>query len=140
MTTLSTHRPSSTSVRHRWVPAVGALAGAAFAVKYGMMMSAGDAAPDSAYAVLWFAGTGLGVVAGIGLGLRRRALWQRPAVAVVASVLLLAWILGVGEVLEPVAEQLGHSTDEAVEFPLGVLGVVLLAASYLGFRHDQDAG
>jgi hypothetical protein len=139
MTTLSTHRPSSVAVRHRWVPAVGALAGAALAVKYGLMMSSGDGAPDSTYAFLWFAGTILGAVAGIGLGLRRHPVWQRLVVALVAPLLVLAWIMGVGEVLEPVAADLGHTADEAVEFPLGVLGVVLLAAAYVGFRHDQNA-
>lgn len=127
----------STTPRHTWVPVVGALAGAAFAGKYALMMSAGSAASDNAYAVLWFAGTALGAVAGVGLGLRRPDLWQRIAVGVAAPVLVLAWIMGIGEVLEPVAAGMGHTADQATEFPLGVLGVVLLGAAFLGYRHDQ---
>ena len=126
-----------TTPRHTWVPVVGALAGASFAAKYALMMSAGPTASDNAYAVLWIAGTVLGAVAGVGLGLRRRAVWERVVVAVAAPALVLAWIMGLGEILEPLATSIGHTTDEAIEFPLGLLGLVLLAASYVGYRHDQ---
>lgn len=137
MTTIST-RQSTTTRRHSWVPAVGGLSGAAFVLVCALVLGFHDEFPDGPLIVMYDLAILTGVAAGIGLGLRRRALGARIAVAVAAPVLVVAWILGLGEVVEPLVAVFSDQQYVQDEVPPGLLGVVLLAASYIGFRHDQN--
>jgi hypothetical protein len=137
MTTISTSQSAATDRRHRWVPTVGALSGLAFVVDTAIVVGWHD--PDGALFVLYDFAILLGVIAGVGLGLRRTALWARIAVAVAAPILVVAWIMGLGEVVEPLVAQFSDKQYVQDEIPPGLLGLVLLAASYVGFRNDQDA-
>lgn len=128
----------ATSVRHPWVPAVGALAGAALTVKAALIIGSGGAVGDQPMAVLYLAGIAVSLAAAVGLGLRRRPVWQRIVLAVAAPLLLVAWIIGLGEVLNPVAELFSDEAYVGDELPVGVAGLALLGASYLGYRTDQS--
>lgn len=132
-----TSTASSTSVRHAWVPTAGALAGAALTAKAALIIGSSGSISEGPMAVLYLAGLAVGLVAAIGLGLRRGKVWQRIAVAVVASLLLVFWILGLGEVLNPVAELFSNEAYVGDELPVGVAGVVMLAAAYVGYRSDE---
>lgn len=129
--------PTRTSVRHPWVPAVGALAGAALATKAALIIGSGNAVGDTPMAVLYLAGNAVALVAAVGLGLRRRRLWQRIVVGVAAPLLFAAWILSLGEILNPVSELFSDAAHVGDELPVGVVGLALLAASYVGYRADQ---
>ena len=139
MTTVSTQQPSTTPRRHPWVPIVGALGGAAFVLDCAFVLAFDNTFPDAPLIVMYDVAILLGVISGVGLGLRRTALWARIAVAVGAPLLVLAWIVGLGEVVEPLVAMFSDKQYVQDEVPPGLLGVVLLAASYVGFRHDQRA-
>ena len=130
---------SSTVSRHRWVPAVGALAGLALTVKAGLIIGTGDAIAEQPMAILYLSGIAVGVASAIGFGLRRSRLALRLAVAVGAPLLLVAWIMGLGEVVEPLFHLVSDAQYVRDEGPIGLLGVTLLAAAYVGYSHDQRA-
>lgn len=127
-----------TTTRHAWVPAVGALAGTALTVKAALIIGSGNGVGDQPMAVLYLAGIAVGIVAAVGLGLRRRPLWQRIVVGVAAPLLLVLWILGLGEVLNPIAELFSNEAYVGDELPVGVAGLVLLATSLIGYRADES--
>jgi len=130
---------SPATARHRWVPAVGALAGLALTVKAGLIIGTGDAIAEQPMAILYLTGLGVGAAAAIGLGLRRNKLALRIATAVLAPLLLIAWIMGLGEVVEPLFQLFSDAQYVRDEGPIGLLGVVLLAAAYVGYARDQRA-
>jgi hypothetical protein len=135
-TTISTRRP--TAARHSWVPAVGALSGATFVLVCALVLGFHNDFPDGPLVVMYDLAILTGVAAGIGLGLRRTALWARIVVAVAAPLLVLAWIVGLGEIVEPLVAVFSDQQYVQDEVPPGLLGVVLLAASYVGIRRDQS--
>ena len=126
------------TARHTWVPAVAALSGTAFVLDSALVVGFHDPFPDGPMFAMYDVAILLGVVAGIGLGLRRGPRWARITVAVAAPLLVLAWILGLGEILEPAISRFSDRPEVQDELPVGVLGLVLLAAAYLGYRHDQQ--
>lgn len=130
---------SSTGARHRWVPVAGALAGLALTVKAGLIIGSGNAVADQPMAILYLFGVAVGVSAAVGLGLRRRPLALRIATAVVAPLLLIAWIIGLGEIVEPLFAMVKDTAYVRDEGPVGLLGLFLLAASYVGYSRDQRA-
>lgn len=130
---------SPTVVRHRWVPAVGALAGLTLTAKAALIIGSGNAIAEPPLAVLYLAGLAIGVAAAIGFGLRRRPLALRIATAVVAPLLLVAWIMSLGELVEPLFGLVDDAQYVRDEGPIGLLGVFLLAAAYVGYSHDQRA-
>jgi hypothetical protein len=139
MTTISTSQSATTDRRHRWVPTVGALSGVAFVLDTIMVVGWHDRLPDGPLFVLYDFGILFGVIAGVGLGLRRTARWARITVAVAAPILVVAWIMALGEIVEPLVAQFSDKVYVQDEIPPGLLGLVLLAASYVGFRNDQNA-
>jgi hypothetical protein len=130
---------SPTSTRHRWVPAVGALAGLTLTVKAGLIIGTGDDVADQPMAILYLTGIVVGVAAAVGFGLRRSPLALRIATAIVAPLLLVAWIMGLGEVVEPLFGMVNDAQYVRDEGPIGLLGLVLLTASFVGYSRDQRA-
>ena len=125
---------------HAWVPYVAALAGAAYLLKTVLAVTTEDGVDAGpVYAVLYFAGLALGLAAAIGTGLRRDRIAARVGVALGLSVLLVAWVMGLGEVLEPVVGVVSDAKSVQDEIPIGVAGAVLLVLGYLGFSRDQAA-
>ena len=121
------------------MPAVGALAGLTLTVKASLIIGTGNAIAEQPMAVLYLSGLALGVAAAVGFGLRRSPLALRIATAVVAPLLLIAWIMGLGEVVEPLFGLVNDAQYVRDEGPIGLLGVVLLAAAYVGYSYDQRA-
>lgn len=126
-----------TAARHRWVPAVGAFAGMTLTVKAGLIIGTGNAVAEQPMAILYLGGLALGVVAAVGLGLRRRPIALRIATAVVAPLLLVAWIVGLGEAVEPLFGMVSDAQHVRDEGPIGLLGVLLMVAAYVGHSRDQ---
>lgn len=121
--------------RHPWVPVVAVLAGTALLVKGLVSAVQGDAAPDTAMAVLYLGGLLLGVTAAVGAGLRRGG-WSGAALGAGLAVLLVAWIMGLGESLEAV---IGTVTDDRAaqeELPIALAGVVVLALAWVARQRD----
>jgi hypothetical protein len=127
---------TTTPARHRWVPYVGAAAGAALLLKAALIVGSGNAAADGPMAVLYLLGVLLGVVAAVGAGLRRDGLGARIATAVVGVLGLLLWITAVGDALKPLAALVSDAEHVQVETPIAVAGAVLLALSWWGFTQD----
>lgn len=132
-------RTRPTSARHRWVPAVGALAGLVLTVKAALIMATRNGIAEQPMAILYLTGLAVGVVAAVGFGLRRRPLALRIVTAVVAPLLLVAWIMALGEAVEPLFGMVSDTHYVRDEGPIGLLGLFLLAAAYVGYSRDQRA-
>ena len=111
---------------HRWVPYVTVAAGAAYVLKVALIWGSDDTASDAVVGALYLGGLVLGIAAGIGTGLRQRR-GRRAVVAVALPVLLVVWVMGLGDVLKPVFGAFSDAGHVAVEGPLLLLGLVLLA-------------
>jgi hypothetical protein len=57
---------------------------------------------------------------------------------VAAPLLLIMLILGLGEVLNQVAELFSDEAYVVDELQIGVVGLALLAASHVGYRGDES--
>lgn len=126
--------------RHTWVPYVAALAGAALTLKVTLILATGDGGPDWPYAVLYLGGLVLGIAAAVGAGLRQRGALRRGAVGLGGVLLLVAWIMGLGEVLEPVVALVSDTTYVQEEVPILVAGLVLLGLAFAARSRDLRAG
>lgn len=126
--------------RHTWVPWVAALAGAAYTLKVTLILASGEGGlPDWPYAVLYLSGLALGLAAAVGAGLRQRGVPRSLAVGAGSAVLLVAWIMGLGEVLEPVVAVVSDQTYVQEEVPILVAGLVLLALAWMARARDLRA-
>lgn len=135
MTTTETARPT-TARRHTWVPYVAAAAGACLLLKAVLIIGSGNAVGDGPMAVLYLLGLLLGVVAAIGAGLRRDRVGLRIAVAAGGVVLLLLWIMGLGDALKPLVGAVSDAEHVKNEVPVGLAGLALLGLAWLGFSRD----
>lgn len=129
---------TTTAARHTWVPYVAAAAGTALLVKGSLGAWRGESTPDTAMAVLYLGGLLLGVVAAAGVGLRQRGLLRGLAVGGGVAAALVLWIIGLGEVLEPVVGVLTDVRHTQEEVPVAVAGLGLLLLAWL--TRERDAG
>lgn len=129
----------TTAPRHTWVPWVAALAGAAYTLKVTLILASGNGGPDWPYAVLYLVGLALGVTAAVGAGLRQRGVLRQVGVALGGTVLLATWIMGLGEVLEPVVGLVSDTTYVQEEVPILVAGLVLLVLAWFARSRDLRA-
>lgn len=125
--------------RHTWVPWVAALAGAALTLKIALIAAAGDGMSDTPFAILYLGGLALGLAASVGVGLRQRGALRSLGLGLGSAVLLLAWIMGLGEVLEPLIGLVTSSTTAQEEGPILVAGLVLLGLAWRGRARDLQA-
>lgn len=126
--------------RHTWVPYIAGLAGAALLIKATLIIAGNPSSDaDGIFAVLYLSGIALAVAAAIGTGLRRRGVGARIGVAIGLSVLVIAWIMGLGDLLKPVIGVFSDAQRVKDEVPIGIAGVVLLTLAYLGYSRDQKA-
>lgn len=113
-------------MKHNWVPYVAVAAGTAYVLKVALIWGSGDTASTTVVGALYVAGLLLGIAAAVGAGLRQRR-GRRAIVGAGLAGLLVAWVTGLGDNLQPVFELFSDKEYVAVEGPLGVLGVVLIA-------------
>lgn len=137
MTQQTIDRTGTTTVRHGWVPVVGALAGAALTVKAGLIIASGDEVSDTSMGVLYVGGLLLGAAAAVGVGLRRHRTWARWATAVGLCLLLVQWVVGLSDALKPVFGAFSDAQHVKDEGGILVLGVVLLGLSLVARAKDQ---
>lgn len=127
MTTTPTNQAplETTRGRHSWVPYITLAAGAVLllAALVNIASEARVAAPVDA--VLHLGGIALALAAAIGTGLRRRR-GRRTLTAIGLTLLLLAWIVSVGDLLTPVFELISEQEYVNDEGPFALLGLVLL--------------
>ena len=122
--------------RHTWVPWVAALAGTAFTLKVLLIAAAGDGISDTPFAVLYVTGLALGLVACVGVGLRQRGALRSVGLGLGSAVLLVMWIMGLGDVLKPVIGLVTDSTTAKDEVPILIAGLALLALAWLARARD----
>jgi hypothetical protein len=122
--------------RHTWVPYVAGLAGTLLLVKGLLAAVDGQAAPDVVFAVLYLSGIALGVVAAVGAGLRRGG-WPGAGLGAGLAVLLVLWIMGLGESLEAVVRALTDDRAVQEEVPIAVAGAVVLLLAWRAWDRDN---
>jgi hypothetical protein len=81
---------------------------------------------DTAAVILFFGGNLLALAAAITTGLRARRGW-RALTAIGLSVLVIAWVMGLGDLTEPLFEAFKDEDYVGDAGPLGILGAALLA-------------
>lgn len=124
--------------RHTWVPYVAATGGTVFFVKGVLAAWRGDELSDAVFGVLYLGGIALCVAALVGVGLRQPTRGRRVALAIGLPVLFVLWVMGLGEVLEPVVGLVSDSEELAVEAPIALAGLAVLVAAWLTWDRDQQ--
>jgi hypothetical protein len=123
---------------HTWVPYAAAAAGALLLIEGVLVVASSDRISNSPMVVMYFGGIIAALTAAVGLGLRRRSVWARVGVAFGASLLLVAWFIGLGAILNPVIEVFSDAKYVRDEVPIAFAGVVLLAIAGRAFLNDTD--
>lgn len=123
------------TARHAWVPFVAAGAGAVLALKAVLVMATDDAAP-AAMGVLYLLGLLLGLVASVGAGLRQRGWVRGLGIGLGSAVLLVMWIMGVGDLLKPAVGLVTDYQHAKNEVPILLAGSVLLGLAWLARARD----
>lgn len=140
MTTTPTTTAPTTARRHTWVPMVAALSGAAYVFKVSLILATDNRISEGPMAVLYLGGLALGLAAAVGAGLRQRGVLRSLAVGAGSAVLLIAWIMGLGEVLEPALAAVSDAQHVQDEVPILVAGLVLLVLAWRARSRDVQAG
>jgi hypothetical protein len=108
----------------KWVPYAAVVSGASFLLSSVIVFATdGDEPPVSV--ALYFAGIALAIATGVGFGLTRRR-GRRALVAVGSAVLVVAWVMGLGDLLTPVFELFSDKEYVGDEGPSVVIGALLL--------------
>lgn len=119
--------------RHTWVPYVAAAAGISLIVKGTLIIASGNTVSDVAMGGLYLGGLALGLVAAVGAGLRQRG-WLRGLAVGLGSVLVLVqWILGLGDAFKPLIGVFTDAQHVKAELPVVAAGLVLVLLA-LGAR------
>lgn len=118
-----------------WVPYVAITAGAVLLTKAVIVIGSDDEVLTDVTAWMYLAGLLLAAAAAVGYALGRER--RRTLVGVGLVLAIVAWVIGVGDLLTPVFEVFSDSDYLGDEGPIGVLGAVLLA---LGARGKLGAG
>ena len=108
-----------------WVPYVAIAAGAVLLVKAVIVISSDDEVLTDTTAWMYLAGVILALVAAVGYALGRTR--HRTLVGVGVVLAMVAWLIGVGDLLTPAYELFSDSDYFGDEAPIAILGLVLLA-------------
>ena len=111
-------------MNNRWFPYVAIAAGAVLLVKAVIVISSDDEVLTDSTAWMYLIGLLLAVAAAVGYALSRQR--HRALVGVGLVLAIVAWVIGVGDLLTPVFEVFSDSEYLGDEGPIGLLGVVLL--------------
>jgi hypothetical protein len=112
-----------------WVPYVAVAAGATLLLKAVLVIGTEDA-DTPITPLLYLAGLLLALAAAIGFGLSRRR--HRALIAIGSSLLVVLWVMGIGDLLTPVFEAIKDEEYVGDEGPIALLGLILLALGVLG--------
>ena len=108
-----------------WVPYVAIAAGAVLLVQSVIVISSNDEVLTDATAWMYLAGALLAVAAAVGYAVGRER--HRTLAGVGLVLAIVAWLIGVGDLLTPVYELVSDSDNFGDEAPIAILGLVLLA-------------
>ena len=111
-------------MNNRWFPYVAIAAGAVLLVKAVIVISSDDEVLTDSTAWMYLIGLLLAVAAAVGYALSRQR--HRALVGAGLVLAIVAWVIGVGDLLTPVFELFSDSEYLSDEGPIGLLGVVLL--------------
>ena len=89
--------------------------------------------------MLYLLGLLLGLAAAVGAGLRQPGRARSVAVGLGGAVLLVLWIMGLGEVVEPAVAAVTADEHAPVEAPILLAGLVLLALAWRARTRDLQA-
>lgn len=125
-------------MKHNWVPYAAIAAGTIFFAETVDIFVEGGDKHLGLMVPFWMLAIALSLAAAIGTGLRSRP-GRRILVGAGLSVLVVAWIMGLGDLTGPVFESVfGHHEYVNDEGPIGLLGVVLLALGAHAKLNDRD--
>jgi drug/metabolite transporter (DMT)-like permease len=123
-------------MKHNWVPYAAIAAGTILLVKAVIVISSDDEVLTDVTAWMYLAGLLLAVAAAVGYALNRER--RRALIGVGLVLAIVAWVIGVGDLLTPVFEIFSDSDYLGDEGPIGLLGVVLLALGARGKLAGRD--
>ena len=130
--TVTPTTPAAPTTRTQWPAYLSVVAGGVLLLKAGLIIgSGGDQLGVTGF--LYLGGLLLALVAVIGLALRAPGRW-RFAAAPAAALLLVAWVIGLGDTTAPLFEAIKDEPYVGDEAPIGVLGGVLVAVGLWGAR------
>lgn len=121
---------------HTWVPYVAVAAGVCLVAKGVLIIASGNAVADAPMAALYLGGLLLGLVAAVGAGLRQRGLLRSIAVGGGSALLLIAWIMGLGDALKPLVATMSSAEHVQAEVPVVIGGLVLVLLALRARAHD----
>lgn len=111
----------------KWVPYTAVAAGTAILISSAITFATDGDEPAVSVA-LYLGGIALAIAAAIGFGLSRDGgRGRRALVAVGGTVLVVAWVMGLGDLLTPLVEVFSKKAYYGDEIPGDVLALVLLA-------------
>ncbi|HUR13481.1 MAG TPA: hypothetical protein VM097_03190 [Mycobacteriales bacterium] len=120
----------------KWVPYLSVTAGASLLISSSITFATEGDEPAVAVA-LYLLGVALAVAAAVGFGLTRQS--GRAVVAVIAPLLVVAWVMGIGDLLTPVFELFSKKEYVGDEGPILLLGLVLLGlGARAGMSRDAE--
>ncbi len=113
-----------TTTRYGWVPFVAIASGAGFLLMSALVFATKDDI-DAPAAAIYLASILLALAAAIGQGLRSKQ-GRRALVGVGLCLAVVAWVMGVGDLLTPLFEQLSDKEYVSDQGPIALLGLVLV--------------
>jgi hypothetical protein len=123
-------------MNNRWVPYVAIAAGAVLLVQSVIVISSNDEVLTDATAWMYLAGVLLAVAAAVGYAVGRTR--HRTLVGIGLVVAIVAWLIGVGDLLTPAYELFSDSDNFGDEAPIAILGLVLLALGARAKLSDRE--
>jgi hypothetical protein len=122
--------------RYTWVPYVAAAAGASLITKGTLIIASGNTISDGPMGVLYLGGLAFGLVAAVGAGLRQRGWLRSLAVDLGSALLLVVWIMGLGDAIKPAVGVFSGAEYVQVEVPVVAAGLVLVLLALRARAHD----
>ena len=120
----------TTITRHSWVP-YAAIASGAGLLLMSVLVFATEDDIDTPAVVLYLGSLLLALAAAVGQGIRVGG-GKGALVAVGLCLAVVAWVMGVGDLLTPVFEQIKDEEYVGDQGPIAVLGLALVVLGTLG--------
>ena len=122
MTRTTIDRETSTS---SWPAYLAVLAGGAMLLHAVLVIGSEDEMTDAVTVTLYLGGLAVALIAAISMGVTARR-GRRALIAIASPILIVAWVMGIGDLLTPVFEAFKDEEYVGDAGPIGLLGVVLI--------------